>query len=71
MSYADKAFKNMCRDILDNGWTTEGKGIDVEPYWGDTNEKAHTIKKSFIVNEYDLSKEFPILTLRPVPFKMC
>ena len=71
MSYADKAFKNMCRDILDNGWTTEGKGIDVRPYWGDTNEKAHTIKKSFIVNEYDLSKEFPILTLRPVPFKKC
>jgi hypothetical protein len=28
---------------------------------------AHTIKKFGVVNRYDLSDEFPILTLRPTP----
>ena len=43
MSYADKVFKGMCRDILDNGVSTEGE--KVRPVWEDTNESAYTIKK--------------------------
>ena len=38
MSYADKVFKGMCRDILDNGVSTEGE--KVRPVWEDTNESA-------------------------------
>ena len=52
MSYADKVFKGMCRDILDNGVSTEGE--KVRPVWEDTNESAYTIKKFGVVNRYDL-----------------
>ena len=67
MSYADKIFKNMCKDILNNGIDT--KGELVRPIWPDTGEKAYTIKKFGIINKYDLRKEFPAITLRPVPIK--
>ena len=33
MSYADKAFIEMCRDIIDNGTSTEGE--KVRPRWED------------------------------------
>ena len=66
MSYADTVFRNMCRNIIDNGVSSEGQ--DVRPVWED-GTPAHTIKKFGIVNEYDLSKEFPIITLRPTAFK--
>ena len=59
MSYADKVFKGMCRDILDNGVSTEGE--KVRPVWEDTNESAYTINKFGVVNRYDLRKEFPAL----------
>ena len=39
MSYADKVFKGMCRDILDNGVSTEGE--KVRPVWEDTNEDVY------------------------------
>lgn len=61
MSRADEIFIANCRDILDNGvWDTDQK---VRPRWED-GESAHTVKKFGIVNRYDLSEEFPILTLR-------
>lgn len=66
MSQADKIFVAMCKDILDNGISSEGQ--KVRPVWED-GEPAHTIKKFGVVNRYDLSKEFPILTLRPTPLK--
>ncbi len=66
MSIADKIFINTCRDILDNGISDEG--LDVRPVWED-GTPAHTIKKFCIVNRYDLSKEFPIITLRRTAFK--
>ena len=68
MSYADKLFVNMCRDILDNGFSSEGQ--KVRPVWDD-GTPAHTIKQFGVVNRYDLSKEFPAITLRPVPLKIC
>lgn len=59
-------FKNMCRDILDNG--TDTKNEKVRPKWED-GESAYTIKKFGVVNRYDLSQEFPMLTLRYTNFK--
>lgn len=66
MSIADQIFINTCRDILDNGISDEG--LPVRPKWLD-GTPAHTIKKFCIVNRYDLSKEFPIITLRRTAFK--
>ena len=67
MSYADKLFKEMCADILENGVDT--KGEKVRPKWEDTGEYAYTIKKFGVVNRYDLRKEFPALTLRRTALK--
>ena len=61
MSRADEIFIQNCRDILDNGvWDTD---LPVRPRWED-GAPAHTVKKFGVVNRYDLSKEFPILTIR-------
>lgn len=67
MSKADKIFKAMCQDILENG--TDTKDEIVRPVWTDTNEKAYTIKKFGVVNRYDLREEFPALTLRKTALK--
>ena len=66
MSLADELFISMCRDILDNGTSTEGE--KVRPHWAD-GSSAYTIKKFGVVNRYDLSKEFPALTLRRTAIK--
>ncbi|MCI1722094.1 MAG: thymidylate synthase [Lachnospiraceae bacterium] len=66
MSYADRVFIDMCRDILENGTSTEGE--KVRPHWED-GSSAYTIKKFGVVNRYDLRKEFPALTLRPTALK--
>ena len=68
MSYADKVFIDMCRDIIENGTSTEGE--KVRPVWED-GASAYTIKKFGVVNRYDLSKEFPALTLRRTAIKSC
>lgn len=67
MSYADEIFKQNINDILENGFSDEH--LKVRPYWADDNSPAHTVKKFCIVNRYDLSKEFPILTLRKTNFR--
>jgi thymidylate synthase len=66
MSKADLVFINMCKDILENGVSSEGQ--NVRAVWQD-GMPAHTIKKFGVVNRYDLSEEFPIITLRPTPLK--
>ncbi len=66
MSYADKVFVGMCKDILENGTNTLGE--KVRPHWED-GTLAYTIKKFGVVNRYDLSKEFPALTLRKTAIK--
>ncbi len=66
MSYADKIFIDMCKDILENGTST--KGEKVRPKWPD-GTAAYTIKRFGIVNRYDLSKEFPAITLRRTAIK--
>ena len=63
MSKADNVFKENCREILENGYDQTGE--PVRPRWED-GTPAYTIKKFGLVNRYDLSEEFPILTLRPI-----
>ena len=55
MSRADEIFVGMCRDILENGVSTEGE--KVRPKWED-GTSAYTIKKFGVVNRYDLAKSF-------------
>lgn len=68
MSYADDVFIRMCKDIIENGTSTEGE--KVRPKWED-GSFAYTIKQFGVVNRYDLSKEFPALTLRKTGIKSC
>ena len=66
MSYADQIFIENCKDILENGtWDTD---LPVRPHWED-GTPAHTIKKFGMVNRYDLSREFPMMTLRRTAWK--
>lgn len=66
MSKADHIFISMCRNIIDHGFSSQGQVV--RPRWED-GSPAHTIKQFGVVNRYDLSQEFPILTLRPTGFK--
>lgn len=66
MSAADTLFINMCKDIIENGYSTEGE--KVRPKWED-GTFAYTIKRFGVVNRYDLSKEFPAITLRKTYIK--
>lgn len=66
MSLADNIFIQMCQDIIENGYSTEGE--KVRPKWED-GSFAYTIKQFGVVNRYDLSKEFPAITLRKTAIK--
>lgn len=66
MSKADQIFVTMCKDIMDSGYSSEGQRV--RAVWED-GTPAHTIKKFGILNRYDLSEEFPALTLRPTYLK--
>ena len=68
MSKADILYRQTCLDILNNGvWDTD---LAVRPRWED-GTPAHTVKKFGVVNRYDLSEEFPIMTLRRTFYKSC
>ena len=66
MSLADNIFIDMCKDVIENGTSTEGE--KVRPVWED-GTPAYTIKRFGVVNRYDLRKEFPALTLRKTALK--
>ena len=66
MSKADVLFVNMCDKILKEGFSSEGQTVRAR--WED-GTPAHTIKTFGVVNRYDLSEEFPALTLRPTAIK--
>lgn len=61
MSRADEIFIANCRQILEHGFSTEQE--KVRPHWED-GTPAYTVKTFGIINRYDLSREFPLLTLR-------
>ena len=63
---ADEIFIENCTDIIENGFSTENEKI--RPKWED-GTYAYTVKKFGVVNRYDLSKEFPITTLRYTNWK--
>ena len=64
---ADAVFVENCRDIIENGfWDTS---FDVRPRWAD-GAPAHTVEKFCVVNRYDLSAEFPILTIRKTNLRL-
>ena len=66
MSLADKYFIEEVNDLITNGFNDND--FMVRPHWED-GTPAHTIKTFCRINRYNLEKEFPILTLRNVPFK--
>lgn len=66
MSIADDIFDRNIKDILSSGYSTENE--KVRPHWSD-GAPAYTYKSFGIVNRYDLSKEFPMLTQRYQNFK--
>lgn len=68
MSYADRVFVDMCEEIINRG--TGSQGMEVRPRWED-GTPAHTIKRFGVVNRYDLSREFPAITLRRTAIKSC
>ena len=66
MSIADLYFKDEVHELLTHGFND--KDYPVRPKWPD-GTLAHTIKTFCAVRTYDLSVEFPILTLRTQAFK--
>ena len=66
ISLADHIFIDICKDVIENGTSTEGE--KVRPVWED-GTSAYTIKRFGVVNRYDLRKEFPALTLRKTALK--
>ena len=68
MSQADKIFLQNCAHILQNGVLDEGQSV--RPKWVD-GTPAHTLRVFGMVNTYDLSVEFPAITLRRLAFKNC
>lgn len=66
MSLADKYFIDAANTIIDQG--ISDNNYKVRPIWPD-GTPAHTKKTFCYVCRYDLSKEFPILTLRKIGIK--
>ena len=66
MSKADDIFIQNCKQILEQGFSTEQE--KVRPHWED-GTPAYTIKTFGIVNRYNLQEEFPLLTLRATNWK--
>jgi len=62
----DLQFINMCNTIISNGWNDGNTSVRTK--WKD-GTSAHTIKTFGVCNTYDLQKEFPITTLRPLNWK--
>lgn len=66
MSKADNIFIENCKDILQNGYSSEKESV--RAHWED-GTPAYTIKSFGVVNRYDLSEEFPLMTLRYTNWK--
>lgn len=65
MSKIDVMHQETLKKLLNEPWE-----VDNRAKWGD-GSPVMTKRIPFVVNEYDLSKEFPASTIRPVPFKTC
>ena len=63
MSSADSAFIRTCKEILEKGTFVADE--KTRPHWSD-GSLAYTKKLFGVVNRYDLRKDFPLITLRPI-----
>jgi thymidylate synthase len=61
MTQADKNFIDTCKEIIEHGYSSEG--TNVRTRWEDGSE-ANYFSIVGVSNKYDLSKEFPMITLR-------
>ena len=61
MTEADKNFIDTCKEILENGYSSEG--TNVRTRWEDGQE-ANYLSIVGVTNKYDVGKEFPMITLR-------
>ena len=61
MTQADKYFIETCKEIIENGYSSEG--TNVRTRWEDGTE-ANYISIVGVSNKYDVGKEFPMITLR-------
>jgi len=61
MTQADQNFINTCKEILENGYSSEGTNVRTK--WQD-GEEANYISIVGVSNKYDVEKEFPMITLR-------
>ena len=61
MTQADRNFIETCKEIIKNGISSEG--TNVRTRWEDGSE-ANYISICGVSNKYDVSKEFPMITLR-------
>ena len=61
MTQADKHFIETCKEIIENGCSSEG--TNVRTRWEDGTE-ANYISIVGVTNKYDVGKEFPMITLR-------
>lgn len=67
MTLADKNFKKLAKEIIDNGYNTLGE--KVRPKYAD-GTPSHTYFVNQVFERYDLSKgELPILTIRQTAWK--
>lgn len=63
----DKNFEAMCVSIIMGGVSEPCRANWIEN--DGTKIQAHTISKFGVCNRYDLSKEFPLLSVKGTPFK--
>ena len=61
MTQADKNFIDTCKEILENGYSSEGTNVRTK--WADGQE-ANYFSIVGVTNKYDVGKEFPMITLR-------
>lgn len=61
MTQADKNFIETCKEIIENGISSEGTGVRTR--WEDGTE-ANYYSIVGVTNKYDVGKEFPMITLR-------
>lgn len=61
MTQADKYFIETCKEIITNGYSSEGTNVRTK--WED-GTPAHYISIVGVSNKYDVGREFPMITLR-------
>ena len=66
MTQADKHFIETCKEIIENGYSSEG--TNVRTRWEDGTE-ANYISIVGVSNKYDVGKEFPMITIRRTYYK--